>query len=218
MSITILGITVTASTIGAVIHYGSRKIKQRNNHWKSHPLSIICLLATILLTGCGCFNQCNKHKSNDAKCDSILFLHWDSVSANLMQQASSGKICRLHPVEKTNGESHTIAGMKIMDEPQKMNTEQLGIILFLLRNEEMYPTETKIFKTLFSPYLAIELVDKKEKIHLLISYNTPEWAIVKDGKIITRKEYKYTNLLLQLGMEIYPDDDYLKTIYQSNKE
>lgn len=178
-------------------------------------LSFLRILAISIVAGtlisCNCISNCNKQDTQLCTTDPYQH-HWDSVSGNIIKNFNKGNVSRLNPTEEVKSSDKTIAGFKVIETQKKLSKEHVAILKFLLRNPNSYPTDKKILKTIFAPYFAIEMPRKK---YILIGFNSEEWAIASEHEIISIRRYTCKEQLLQLGLEMYPNDKYLKSIKET---
>ena len=179
------------------------------------------MMACISLCGCKCNEKLGTASGSSA--DSVITNHWDATFAETMRKANNAVAQRLHPFAnhpstKQNLAEADIAGFPTYGAPVKVSKEQLAILRFILECESSYASEVPNWKTPFAPYIAIKLGKGHDEVQLLIAYNTTEWALAKDGKIVKRNAYTYDGLLLQFGMDLFPGDEYFTSMIKTKSE
>lgn len=178
--------------------------------------SIFLVLALIFITGCRSIDKSNSVWSSSYN-DSIITCHWDTAFVKELNKSKKASVYRLHALSVADSTQTSIMGYPVYKDKVEINHGKLDLLRFMLGNENFYNDEKIMWKTLFSPYLAISIGDKSEQMYLLISYNTPEWALARNGIIIKRNIYKRTDMLIQYALELFPDDEYLISVFNLNK-
>lgn len=183
----------------------------------NYPIKyILFIFVTLCMASCRTIDKNNFIGSTKYN-DSIIACHWDTVFANELKKAKKSSVYRLHALSVTDSSRTSIIGYPAYKDKQKINHCQLEILRFMLSNDKFYKDEKVTWKTLFSPYLAISIGDKSEQMYLLISYNTPEWALAKKGVIIRRNTYARADMLIQYALDLFPDDEYLISVFELNR-
>lgn len=138
----------------------------------------------------------------------ITVRNWDVDLSN----AKFGRVYKLNPMVKPTG--NTIAGFAISDTLSRLTQEQKHVIHFVLMSKSFYNDKTESpVKTLFAPYLAISFVGHNRPADfLLISYGGEEWALATKEKIIKKLGFKNKSALIDFGLSILPNDEYLESI------
>lgn len=172
------------------------------------------MVMVAALVSCSCMKGSGKYDTHTAACDSLYQHGWDSVSIGIFRKFCVKRISRLDPVAEIDSNATVIAGFKVMDKSRKLSKDHQAVLKFLLRNPDSYAKNKNRIKTIFAPYLVLELSDNK---YLLIGFNSDEWAVASKDSVISVREYTCKRQLLRLGMEIYPDDKYLKAISETVK-
>lgn len=132
-----------------------------------------------------------------------------------MESKKFGRIYKLSPLTPSL-KSNTIAGFHVTDTLQHINSVQSSALLFALRSPQFYSADTTLFKTVFAPFMAVE-IKGKDRHYLLLSYNNRELALASDSMVIERKRYENHKFFLSLGLSLLPNDSYLKTNYELSK-
>ena len=172
------------------------------------------LLVTSVVLFCGC--ACVRHRSyvGDTIRDSVMFRHWDSDFVEGLNKSERAVVYKLSPLADSVAGSVdvSIAGFRVIGKPYSLSLGQLSVLRFILGNEKFYANEALAVKTLFAPYLAMEVDGGNGKMYLLFAFNTSELALVKDGKIVQKRACARNDLLVQFGLDLFPNDEYLISI------
>ncbi|MDO4932388.1 MAG: hypothetical protein Q4E63_07070 [Prevotellaceae bacterium] len=181
---------------------------------------ILYLFYACWLLGCiGCASlyrtQHNKdfHQSED----SVILSKWGETGKVLTEYKNFGRIYKLNPLTNSS-KNNSIAGFLVTDTLQSVNSIQSSALLFALQSPFFYAADSTSFKSVFAPFIAIEIQGKnKTKQYLLLSYNNRELALASDSMVIKRRKYDNHKFFLSLGLSLLPNDNYLKTNYELSK-
>lgn len=175
---------------------------------------IYIIFVPFCVESCSTINKSDSSWSTNYN-DSVIICHWDTILAKKLRKTKKAYVYCLHALSVVDSSQTSIMGYSINDK-QKISHCKLEVSRFMLSNDKFYNDDKITWKTLFSPYLAISIEDSSDHMYSLINYNTPEWALVKNGVII-RRIYTRTDMLVQYSLDIFPDDKYLISVFDLNK-
>lgn len=180
-------------------------------------ISFFFLLESL---ACSSLSKTQKEKKDIYLEDNTIHPQWEECLKLIHGKRSFGKVYKLGTFipYSEHRNSNKIAGFRVTDTIKGMNSIQRSTLLFALRNPYFYSTDTTTFKTIFAPYIAIELKTKKRNKHyLILSYNNREIAFATDSVVLRRRRYNNQHFFLSFGMNLFPLDNYIKTNYELEK-
>lgn len=185
---------------------------------KMQNLLLITISVFTLLFGCstkkGVESSTPKNPQSVAKQEQDLW----NTDYSLFEKAQSITVCRLNAVGEITETDKTIAQYKVVDEGKALSKKQAKVLKSLVSSPLSYSKKTTVNKKLFMPYFAYQFKAGKKSLFLLVDISADEWAVATQEALIQHKYNTCQKELAQLGSEIYPDDEYIKTIIKTIKD
>ena len=180
-------------------------------------LLLICCLS-LMLTGCGSKGQIEQ---DIAKSDTGIVrqeLKLWNCDYSLFDKAKKVTVYRLNPVSEPTASDMAIAKFKVIDKGTLLNKKQINVLSFLILSPLCYTQKKGTYKKLFSPYFAYEYKVGEKSLYLLVDISSDEWAIASKDEVIQQRFNLCRRELIQIGIDIFPDDHYIQSIIQNIDE
>lgn len=137
---------------------------------------------------------------------------------SLFEKAKKVIVYRLNPVSKPDESDMTIAKIKVIDKGTLLDKKQQNVLRFLVSSPLSYNDKSDNYRKFFSPYFAYEFQSGEKSLFLLVDISSDEWAVANKEEILQQRLTKSRNALVQLGYDIFPDDQYIQSIINNIKE
>lgn len=187
---------------------------------KNRMVLILFGLLIVALTLLGCKSKSNTLSTNTKEVgvakqqsDSLCFFEY-----SVLNTSKKVTVYRLNPAAKPTPEDNLIANFVVADKGKALNNKQIEVLKFLINSPLSYNSKTGINKKYFVPYFAFEFSNSKETLYLLVDISADEWAIADKTKVL---KHRYTNSrlpLIQLGYDIFPEDEFIQSIINNIKD
>lgn len=173
-------------------------------------LCLLCLFFTF-----SCMAQSSKGGEILFNPDSMVVQLWgDSVSRIIFTSHKATAYTLAEPKNNELLHPGKIAG-KIPSFARKLDATTYAIFKALMMSRTAYDLSPDEPKGVFTPYIAIEVKQKKERCYILLGLSTESWAVWHNGQL-KRYKTRYNKLLVEYLLRLLPEDKYLQTIAKHN--
>lgn len=177
---------------------------------KSVFLYMLCLFFAS-----SCMAQSSKGEKPLFSPDSVVVRLWgDSASRIIFTSHKAIAYTLSEPKSDELLQANKIAG-KIPAFARKLDATAYAVLKVLMMSRTAYDLSPDEPKGVFTPYIAVEVRQKKERCYILLGLSTESWAVWHNGQL---KRYKthYNKLLVEYLLRLLPEDKYLQTIAKHN--
>lgn len=187
---------------------------------KNRMALILFGLLIVALTLFGCKSKSNALSTNakevgvaKQQSDSLCFFEY-----SVLNTSKKVTVYKLKPGVKPTPEDNLIADFVVADKGKALNNKQIEVLKYLVNSPLNYKSKAGVNKKYFVPYFAFEFSNSKETLYLLVDISADEWAIADKTKVL---KHRYNNCrlqLIQLGCDLFPEDEFIKVIIKNIKE
>ncbi len=172
----------------------------------------------LMLSSCGSKGQAEQSVAKGDTGVVTKDLQLWNCDYSLFEKAKKVIVYRLNPVSEPTASDMTIAKIKVADEGTLLDQKQQNVLKFLVSSPLNYNDKSDDYRKLFSPYFAYEFQAGEKSLFLLVDISSDEWAVASREEILQQRLTKSRNALVQLGHDIFPDDQYVQSIINNIKE